>query len=235
MNLKNKTAIITGASQGIGKQIALKLAKQGTNLALISRTESNLKEVAKQASKLGAKKVQAYPCDIRNTEKLTQTIKSIAKDFKQINILINCAGIWQKMMPIEKVKPVIIDDVIQTNLTSLIHATNLILPHLKTQKDAAIINVSSKSGVTAQAGQSVYTASKWGVRGFTETLKADLKGTHIRVAGIYQSGTNTQMFHKTGETPPLEKFTNPADLADTIVYILSRPPKIWIHEIRVEY
>lgn len=235
MNLKNKTAIVTGASEGIGKQIALQLAKKGASLALISRTESKLKTTAKKASNHGSKKTQIYPCDIRNTKQLTQTIKTITKDFKQINILINCAGIWQKMMPIEKVNPKTIDDVIQTNLTALIHTTNIVLPHLQKQKEAAIINVSSKSGFTAQAGQSVYAASKWGVRGFTETLKTDLKGSNIRVAGVYQSGTNTQMFHKTGDTPPLEKFTNPADLADAVVYLLSRPKKIWIHEIRVEY
>ena len=235
MNLKNKTAIVTGASEGIGKQVALKLAEKGVNLALIARTESKLKTVASKAKKLGSKRVKVYPCDIRDLDQLTKTIKAIIKDFNQLNILVNCAGIWQKMMPVEKVKPEIIDDVIQTNLTALIHATRLCLPYLQKQPDAAIINLSSKSGVTAQTGQSVYTASKWGVRGFTETLKTDLKDSHIRVAGVYQSGTNTQMFHKTGDQPPLEKFTNPADLADAIVYLLSRPKKIWIHEIRVEY
>jgi len=235
MDLKNKTIVITGASDGLGKQTALKLAAYQTSLALISRNQKRLTQVKTQVEKLGAKKVQIYPCDIRQTTKLAQTVKKIISDFKSVNVLINAAGIWQKLMPVEKLKPSVVDDVIQTNLTALIHSTRLFLPYLKKQKDAAIINISSKSGVTAQEGQAVYTASKWGVRGFTENLKTDLKDSHIRVAAIYQSGTATKMFAKTNQTVPLHKFTDPADLADVIVYILSRPKKIWLHEVRVEY
>jgi short-subunit dehydrogenase len=235
MKLKGKVAIITGASEGIGEQIALKLAPEGVNLALIARNKPNLHRAKQKASKLGSGKVEIYPCDIRITKNLEKTIKKIASDFKKIDILINVAGIWQKMMPIEKIKKEVVDDVIQTNLTALIHSTRLILPYLKKQKEAAIINVISKSGVVAQESQSVYTASKYGAHGFTEVLKADLKSSNIRVAGLYQSGTATKMFAKTGEKVPLEKFTNPADLAEVVLFMLSRPPKIWLHEVQVEY
>lgn len=95
--------------------------------------------------------------------------------------LINNAGIWQKMLPAEQVEESVVDDVIATNLTALIHCTRLFLPYIKKQKEAAIINISSKSGVTGQEGQSVYSASKWGVRGFTEVLKTEFKHTNVRV------------------------------------------------------
>jgi len=235
MILKNKIAIVTGASDGIGKQVALRLAKEKVNLALIGRNKNRLEETKKEAEKLSSVKVNVYPCDITKNSDLKKTIKKIIADFKNINILINVAGIWQKMGPLENIDEMTINNVIQTNLTALINCTRLVLPNLKKQNEAAIINVSSKSGVVAQAGQSVYTASKYGVTGFTEVLKADLKDSNVRVAGVYQSGTNTKMFEKTGEKVPSEKFTNPADLADAIVYMLSRPPKIWIHELRVEY
>jgi short-subunit dehydrogenase len=235
MKLKNKVAIVTGASEGIGEQISLQLAKEGASLALIARSEKNLKQVKARALKLGASRIEIYPCDICDTKKLKNIVKKIASDFKKIDILINNAGIWQKVMPVEKIKEKVVDEVIQTNLTALIHTTRLALPYLKKEKEAAIINVISKSGVVAQDGQSVYTASKYGAHGFTEVLKADLKGSNIRVAGVYQSGTATKMFAKTGEKVPLEKFTNPADLAEVIVFMLSRPPKIWLHEVNVEY
>lgn len=235
MKLKDKVAIVTGASEGIGEQIALKLAKEGVNLALIARNKKNLGQVKQKALKLGAERVEIYPCDIRDTKELEKTVQKIASDFKRIDILINDAGIWQKMMPVEKIKESVVDDVIQTNLTALVHCTRLVLPYLKKQKEAAIINVISKSGVVAQEGQSVYTASKYGAHGFSEVLKADLKGSNIRVAGVYQSGTATKMFAKTGEKAPLEKFTNPADLAEVVVFMLSRPPKIWLQEVQVEY
>ncbi|MBI5356007.1 SDR family oxidoreductase [Candidatus Collierbacteria bacterium] len=236
MNLSGRTAIITGAGDGLGKQVAIKLSRQGVNLALIARDKSRLTEV-KQTIQSANKllKVKIYPCDIRITQDLSNIVKKIIKDFRNVHILINVAGIWQKMMAVEEIDEKVVDDVIDTNLTALIHCTRLVLPILKKQAEAAIINVSSKSGVTAQAGQSVYSASKWGVRGFTEVLKADLKNTPVRVAGVYQSGTNTKMFEKTGEEVPSEKFTDPSDLADVTVYMLSRPEKIWLHEVRVEY
>ncbi len=234
MNLKNKIIIITGSSDGIGKQIALRLAKENSKLALLARDKKRLDEVSKEARKLGAVDVKNYACDIRQTDKLESTIKSIISDFGTVDILINNAGIWQKLMPVDQIPEDIVDNVIKTNLTALIHTTRLLLPTLRTRNEAAIINITSKSGVVAQEGQSVYTASKYGVHGFTEVLKADLKDTNIKVAGVYQSGTNTKMFEKTGEDFPTEKFTNPSDLADIIAYMLTRPDKIWLHDIRVE-
>jgi len=149
--------------------------------------------------------------------------------------LINDAGVWQKMMPLEDIKPETIDDIIGINLTAFIHITRLFMPVLKSREEAAIINVISKSGIVAQEGQSVYMASKYGVRGFTDVLRADLKDTNVRVAGVYQSGTNTKMFTKTGEDFSTEKFTDPADLADVVAYMLLLPKKIWLPEVRVEY
>lgn len=235
MKLSNKTIVVTGASDGIGKQVAFRLAKEHTHLILIARDEVRLQETKREAIKNGAPSVSIYSCDIGKIQNLKETIQKIISDHPQIDALLNVAGIWQKMMPVEEINEELVDEVIQTNLTGLIHCTRLLLPILKKQKEAAIINVSSKSGIVAQAGQSVYTASKYGVKGFTEVLKVDLKGTVVRVAGVYQSGTNTKMFHKAGDNPPIDKFTNPADLADIIVYMLSRPEKTWIHEIQVEY
>ncbi len=235
MELQNKIIIITGASDGIGKQIAFGLAKEGAKLALIARDIERLTEVKEKSIELGASDTEVYPCDIKNTNKLKETVNSIISKFGKIDILINNAGIWQKINSTEKIKEDTINDVIETNLTALIHLTKLCLPNLKDQEEAAIINVISKSGSVAQKGQSVYTASKYGVRGFTEVLKADLKETNVKVAGIYQSGTNTKMFEKTGENFSTEKFTNPADLADVIAYVLSRPKNIWLHEVHLEY
>ncbi len=235
MNLKNKVIVITGASDGIGRQIALRLAKENVKLALIARDKEKLRDVSKEAKKLVAENVKTYSCDICETSKLEKTIKTIISDFGSVDILINNAGIWQKLMPVDELTEEVVDNVIKTNLLGLIHTTRLLLPALREREEAAIINIVSKSGVVAQKGQAVYTASKYGVKGFTEVLKEDLKGSKIRVAGIYQSGTNTKMFEKAGEDFSADKFTDPADLADVIAYILSRPEKIWIHDVCVEY
>lgn len=235
MNLKNKVAIVTGASDGLGKQIALKLAKEGVKLALIARSEERLEEIKRLALEAGSSKCEFYPCDIRDSAKLGEIVKKIAADFDGINILINDAGVWQKLGFLEDLPEETIDEVIDINLKGLIKITRLVIPYLKEQKDAAIINISSKSGVTAQPGQSIYTASKWGVTGFSEVLKGDLKDTTVRVATIHQGGVDTGMFDKTGEHLNQEKFIRPEDLADVVLFMLSRPGRIWLHDVRVEY
>ncbi len=234
MDLTNKTVIITGVSTGIGEQIALRLAKTQCRLALIARNIDRLAKVAETAKQLGAIDVRYYACDICDTDKLSETVDKIASDFMTIDVLINNAGIWQKMGQVDELSADTVDSVIATNLSALIHTTRLALPKLRQSKQSAIINIVSKSGVLAQAGQAVYTASKYGVRGFTEVLKADLKDSTVKVAGVYQGGTNTEMFAKTGENIDTSHCTDPADLADVVAYLLQQPNKIWLHDVRVD-
>lgn len=234
MELKNKVIVITGASDGIGKQIAFRLAKENTKLILIARNEKKLIEVTQEVKNIGALDSKFYTCDITKTNELEIVVKSIISDFGAVDILINNAWIRQKLMHLDKISKEIIDEVIGANLLALIHITRFFLPSLRTRDEAAIINIISKSGLIAQEGQSVYTASKYGVRWFTDTLKIDLKNTNIKVAWVYQSGTNTNMFQKAGEDFSTESFTNPADIADVIWYILTRPDKIWLHDISIE-
>ena len=238
MMIKDKVAVVTGASDGIGREITLKLAKQGVNLALVARNEERLKEVTDESLKLGSPKAVAYTCDLRKREEIERSVEKIIADFGGIQILINNAGIWQKVGQLETVSLETIEEVISTNLTGLVMTTNLFLPVLRKQNEAVIINVSSHSGIEAKSGQSVYCASKWGVTGFTETLRVDLKGSNIRVAGLYQGGTRTGLFEKANDpkNPELfNKFTEPSDLADVVLFMLSRPAKIWLHDVRVEY
>lgn len=234
MEISGKVVVVTGASDGIGRQIALKLAGQKAALALIARNQGRLEETQKQAIELGSPDARIYSCDIKDTEKLTATVNQIAADFSKVDILINVAGIWHKRGPVEELSVEMVDDVIRTNLTAAIQLTRLMIPILKKQPEAAIINLVSKSGLVAQAGQSVYSASKYGLRGFTEVLVEDLKGTNIKVAGVYPGGIHTHLFEKAGEVGvPAETFTEPADLADVVVFMLTRPPKLWLPHVKV--
>jgi len=235
MQLQDKVVILTWASEGIGEQITLRLAKEGAHLALIARNENKLQQVSEQALKLGAKSVRIYPLDLSQVENISKITSDIETDFGSIDILINNAWIWQKMMELDEVQKDDIDSIIATNLSSVVHLTHSVLPILRKQSEGIILNIVSQSWVVAQAGQSIYTATKYGVRGFTDVLKADLKGSNVRVAGVYQAGTRTKMFETQWETMPLEKFADPADLADIVCYMLSQPPKIWMHEVRVTY
>ncbi len=234
---KNKTYLITGASDGLGEEIALLLAKQKASLILLSRGKKKLDAVSKKAKALGSNKVDTIKCDITDKEDIKKAFEYISKKHKSVDGLINNAGIWQKISNIEDISEEDIDFVIDTNLKGLILITKYCLPLIKASGNGCIINISSRSGYLAQTGQTVYSASKFGVRGFTQVLKEDLKEMGIRVAGVYQGGTNTKMFSKAGEIIPNDKlktFIPKKELAEIIVFMLKRPSNIWIPEIRVE-
>ena len=234
MELKNKRIIVTGGSDGIGRHICLKLAAVGTRLAILGRDADRLAAVEAECIAAGASEAIGIACDIQNPDAISEAVEQVTAAFGGLDILINNAGIWHKTGPLDEIPPQLLQATVQTNLTGLMQITQAAIPALRANDEGIILNVVSKSGVVAQAGQSVYTATKYGVRGFTEVLKADEENTGVRVGGVYQSGTNTGMFSKAGEDVPNHIFTEPDDLADVVVFVLSRPPKLWIHDIRIE-
>lgn len=238
MQISGKTIIVTGASEGIGKEIALALAKKGANLALVARNQANLDHVLSEVKSLGSQSSKIYVCDLTDLASLKSTATSIIADYGSSLVgLVNNAGIWQKKAPLEEISDEEIQKVIALDLLGVIHFTKEVLPHFKSLAESAIINISSRSGITAQAGQSVYSAAKWGIKGFTEVLKEDLKDTLVHVAGVYQGGTDTTMFHKAGETWPADKlktFIPASELGEVIAYHLALPAQIWLSEIHVE-
>lgn len=236
MQLAGKTIVITGASDGIGREIALNLANKGVRVILLARDEQKLQTVQ---SEIHAQQGQAeyIVCDLAQIERVRAATAEIVERFPDVSGLVNNAGVWQKLGQLDEISDEVIEAVLQTNLRGLILLTKYLLPTLKQATEAAILNVSSRSGHSAQPGQSVYTASKWGVRGFTEVLHTDLADTSVRVGGIYQGGTNTSMFHKAGETWPAEKlqtFIPANELAEVVAFMLSRPKQVWLTEVRVE-
>lgn len=237
MSLSTSTVIITGASDGIGEQTAYAFAKEGVNLILLGRDIVRLNKVASKSKKLGSPGVYFHAVDLTNASSIQVFCEKLSKDHKRIDGIVNCAGIWQKLASLENISDEEILTIIHTNLTGLILLTKKIIPLLSNSSNAFIINISSRSGYSAQSGQSVYSASKYGVRGFTEVLREDLKNSNIRVAGIYQGGTNTEMFNKAGENFSKEKLSAlipPSELANVLVFLATRPVGIWLPEIRIE-
>lgn len=221
-----KKILITGASDGIGKSIAIRLAKDNYQLVLCGRDMRRLEKVAQECSN----DTQLLAFDLNNANEGNEALSQV----KDIDILINNAGIWHKVGDLETIDDEKIIEVINTNLTSQILLTKALLPSMKKREGSAIINIVSKSGITAQAGQVVYTASKWGMKGFTDVLREDTSNNKVRIGAVYQSGTNTKLFEKAGENFPTDSFTEPEDLADVIAYMLSRPKKLWINEVHIE-
>lgn len=226
MKITDKVALVTGASEGIGKAIVAHLVSENVKVVAVSRSIEEHPYLEGVTTK---------NCDISKLEDVKKLTEFISKEFGQLDIVINNAGVWQKMSDLEEVDEKTIDAVLDTNLKGTIYVTKYSLPLLRKAPEAALVNIVSKSGVVAQAGQSVYTASKFGLKGFTDVLREDLKESNIHILGVYQSGTNTEMFAKTGEEFSTEKFTQPEDLAATIVGAIAAPEKFWVNELHVNY
>lgn len=225
--------LITGASEGIGKAIAVELAKKGHELLLLARNTEKLNTVKTMCTNEGASTVSVYSVDLRDSQQLSDFCQQLS----ELDGIINNAGIWQKKSPLDEIPESELLNVIATNLTGLISLTQKVLPLLRKSQNGFVINISSRSGYAAQAGQSVYSATKYGVRGFTEVLREDLLDSGIRVAGIYQGGTNTQMFNKAGENFAEEKlatFIPTEELAKVVSFLIERPKGVWLPEIKVE-
>lgn len=236
MQLAGKTIVVTGASDGIGREIALNLAGKGVKVVLLARDEQKLQSV--QAEIIAQQGSAEYlVCDLSESDRVKTAAAEILQRFPEVTGLINNAGVWQKLNQLDEISDEVIEAVLQTNLRGLILLTKYLLPTFRQAAEAVIVNVSSRSGHSAQPGQSVYSATKWGVRGFTQVLHTDLADSSVRVAGIYQGGTNTGLFHKAGETWPAEKLQSfiPAnELAEVVAFVVSRPKQIWLTEVRIE-
>lgn len=194
-NLKDKVVLITGSSLGIGKETAFKFA--GENCKVIVTYFKDKNEglaVAKKCSELGASDVLFLQLNIMDNLSIKNCVKKIIKKFKQIDFLVNNAGIvvWKRL------KEQTFEDIenqVRTNLEGLIKVTRECLPYIK----EAIINISSGAGKSAYGGLSTYCATKFGVRGFTQSIAQELK--EINVFSVNPGQTATRMNNFTG-TPP---------------------------------
>lgn len=226
MIIKEKVFLVTGASEGIGLEIARKLAESGAKVIGVSR---NIESGNIDSS------FEKVNCDISKVSDIKNLVQRINDKYGQLDGVVNNAGIWQKISDLEDLTDEKIDELIDTNLRGVLFLTKYTLPMLKKQPEALLVNIVSKSGVAAQAGQAVYSASKYGVRGFTDVLREDLKESTVHVMAVYQAGTNTQMFKKAGDDFPVEKFTEASDLASQIVNAINSPTKLWVNELHVSY
>ena len=193
-----KSILITGASDGIGKNIAIKLSNANNRLILFGRDSGKLDAVKSECVANGSK-VETYAFDLTDFTKLREVTDSVIS-CQSVDVLINNAGIWHKAGDLTSLNEEKIQEVINTNLTSHILLTRQLLDQMRSRKGTSIINVISKSGIVAQLGQAVYTASKYGMKGFTDVLREDTKDEPIRIAAVYQSGTHTDMFKKAYRT-----------------------------------
>ena len=206
MELKEKIILVTGSSQGIGKETAIAFAEKGANLIITYNKNKKLgEEVLKECKKHN--KCFLIKLNVKDEKSIEDTFKEIKKEFGKLDVLINNAGVirWKDFSKQDEKD---IDDQIETNLTGLIKTTKVFLSLLSKQKEAVIINISSGAGKHGYGDLTTYCATKFGVRGFTQALAQELPN-NLRIYSVNPGMTSTKMTNFQG--------INPRKVADLIV------------------
>ena len=226
--LENKTAIITGATRGIGRGIAVEFAKQGANVAFTyssSVDAANALETELNALGIKAKGYQSNAAEFDTAQELA---KEILKEFGSIDVLVNNAGITKDNL-LMRISEDDFDKVIQVNLKSVFNMTKAVIRPMMKQRAGSIINMSSVVGLKGNAGQSNYAASKAGILGFSKSVALELGSRNIRSNVIAPGFIETEMTGKLDEATvqswrdaiPLKRGGSPVDIANACVFLAS--------------
>jgi 3-oxoacyl-[acyl-carrier protein] reductase len=189
MNLSGRVAVVTGASQGIGRACALKLAARGATVALVARNQQKLDEVAHA---IGGTSVRAFPADVENEDQIKTTFKQIISAVGKIDILVNNAGITRDQL-LMRMKRADWDAVLNTNLTSAYLCSQQAISSMLRQRWGRIINITSIFGQMGQAGQANYAASKAGLIGLTMAIAREVGSRNITCNAVAPGFIETAM------------------------------------------
>ena len=226
-DLNNKVAIITGASQGIGRTIALVFAKSGANVICIARLESKIKKLCLEITDQGG---QASPiaCDVGDGDAYANAIKSVANEYGKLDILINNAGITRDAL-LMRMNDTQWDEVLNTNLKGAFHGMKSAIRPMMKNKYGRIINITSIVGLTGNPGQANYAASKAGLVGMTQSIAKEVGTRGITVNCIAPGWIDTEMTVDLPEDSkkdlldriPIGKIGKPEDIAHAAVFLAS--------------
>ena len=224
----DKCALITGATRGIGKQIAITLAKQGYNIALNYRKENEeLENTKKEIEKIGVQ-VLAVKGDVANFENCENFVKQVIERFGQIDVLVNNAGITKDML-LMRMKKEDFEQVIDTNLVGTFNVTKNVVPYMMKARSGRIINISSVIGISGNAGQTNYSASKAGIIGFTKSLAKEIASRNILVNAVAPGFIETNMTdvlkddvkQEIAKNIPLKRMGTTQDVANVVKFLAS--------------
>ena len=224
----DNVAIITGASRGIGKKIALYLAKDGYNVLLLARNEEMLKTSKEEIEEQTGKKALYFPMDVAKEEDIASFKEFLKENIEEVSVLVNNAGITKDTL-FMRMKEEDYRKVIEVNLLGVFKMTSLVLPFMLKKRKGVIINMSSVVGITGNAGQTNYAASKAGIIGFTKSLAKEVGARGIRVLAIAPGFIETDMTNKLPDKIkndylariPLKRFGRPEDVANLVSFLVS--------------
>lgn len=225
-DLKNKTVLVTGSTDGLGHKLATELARQGANVIVHGRNAGKVEPIINELKLLNPNGIySSVVCDLGEPASVYPAFSAI----KQLDILVNNAGIWQEGNTVE-VSPEKIIAVLNVNLGAPMLVTRALLPILLQSPFSQILNTSSIAGVTLPEGyyHTIYTATKWGLQAFSEAMAKEYDNQKLRVMGYYPGGMNTQLFVKSGINYKENEswMFDPQESVEAIIFMLTRDPKV---------
>ena len=228
-----KIAVVTGGSQGLGKEIAKQLVQQNYYVILLARTEKYLKQTT---AEIGSNS-SYFICDITNSKQIKTVFAQIKKKHSHIDLLVNNAGVWTDDS-LQKGNPKKMYQAIQTNLLGHIHVTEACLGLLKTNKTTRILNVISTSAVIGipsgdNRNWKTYGASKWGFKGYSNALRESLRNTKIQVIQFFPGGFESNLYERAKREKPHNQpwMMKTKDVAEIAVFSITRPDDVYIEEL----
>jgi 3-oxoacyl-[acyl-carrier protein] reductase len=227
MSLSGRVALVTGASQGIGRACALKLAAAGAAVAVAARSQDKLNELVAQITSSGGK-AAAFALDVAEEEQIKSTVKKVIEQLGKIDILINNAGITRDQL-VMRMKRADWDAVLNTNLTSAYLLTQQVMSSMLKQRWGRIVNITSVFGQTGQAGQANYAASKAGLIGLTMAIAREVASRNITCNAVAPGFIETAMTAGLGDDfkqnaltmIPLGRIGTPEDVASAVAFLAS--------------
>ena len=218
MNLKHKTAIVTGGTKGIGRAITEALLREGVSVCVAARHHAEIDKTIKELNQGDEDRAIGFVCDVRDYDQVKKLIDYTVKELGGLDILINNAGIgiFQK---VEDTTPEDFRAVLETNVFGVFYCCREAIPQMKRRGGGYIINISSLAGVNAHPQMAAYNASKFGLNGFSEALMQEVRHDNIKVSYIMPGSVNTEFG---GDSPSDEKNwqLTPQDIARVVIDLL---------------
>jgi short-subunit dehydrogenase len=235
--LSGQVVLLTGASRGIGEALAHQLAAAGATLMLSARNQQALETLA-TALKIQhpACQVKVHPCDVQDTQACITLVESTIKQFGQIDVLINNAGIGGKVGLLSEMPLAQLEAMLDTNLKAPLVLAHAVLVGMAARQSGVIVNINSVAGKTAFPFWAVYDATKAGLKAATEALAEEQRSNGIKVLGIYPGAVDTTIWDSLDlqDNPNREGMLNPEDVAKAVLYALNQPAGVFVSDITLQ-
>jgi len=232
MNLTDSIAVVTGATTGIGRAIALALGERGAALAICARNAKRVDETVRELKSLGVR-ATGTDCDVADEQSIVRFADHVHKNLGHVDILVNNAGVGH-LAPFGELTTGQIDETLAVNVRGLMLVTAAFLPRMLEREHGHVINVASLAGRNGFVGGTAYAASKHAVLGFSKSLMLEVRQKNVRVVAICPGSVETPFFDKAGvELNNADRVLQPEDVAATVIAALELPDRALVSELDI--